>query len=179
MSTIRHIKKSIHSTCLSFLSIQVIFELKTETQQNINLFRKTHKQTIATFAISSVSSFTCASVRPASVTTDSICITAMRVGRALVHVYYKIHKDIYSLYVQVFFFFINSEHQHRDRTASFEWGAKEVCVKDFFRGGGQHACGFLFSFSKMTENAIITIKVLIFVSTYSPMLLSGLKIHHH
>ena len=52
----------------------------------------------------------------------------------------------------------------------------------FFLGGGAggrgHACGFLFNFSKVTENAIITIKLLIF-STSSVMLLSGLKIHHH
>ena len=45
-------------------------------------------------------------------------------------------------------------------------------------GGGGHACGFLFNFSKVTENAIITIKLLVF-STSSVMLLSGLKIHHH
>ena len=44
--------------------------------------------------------------------------------------------------------------------------------------GGWHACGFLFNFSKVTENAIITIKLLIF-STSSVMLLSGLKIHRH
>ena len=44
--------------------------------------------------------------------------------------------------------------------------------------GGWHACGFLFNFSKVTENAIITIKLLIF-STSSVILLSGLKIHHH
>ena len=47
----------------------------------------------------------------------------------------------------------------------------------FFGGGGWvrgHACGFLFNFSKVTENAIITIKLLIF-STSSVMLLSGLK----
>ena len=31
----------------------------------------------------------------------------------------------------------------------------------FWGGGGQHACGFLFSFSKVTENAIITIKLFI------------------
>ena len=29
-------------------------------------------------------------------------------------------------------------------------------------GGGGHACGFLFNFSKVTENAIITIKLLTF-----------------
>ena len=49
------------------------------------------------------------------------------------------------------------------------------------RGGGRggwHACGFLFNFSRVTENAIITIKLLI-ISTSSVMLLSGLKIHHH
>ena len=43
---------------------------------------------------------------------------------------------------------------------------------------GEHACGFLFNFSEVTENAIIMIKLLIF-STSSGMLLSGLKIHHH
>ena len=61
------------------------------------------------------------------------------------------------------------------------WGAKEECVKANFWGagmGGGHACGFLFNFSKVTDNAIITIKLLIF-STSSVMLLLGLKIHHH
>ena len=71
--------------------------LKTETQQSINTFSKQSKQqTIATFAISSISSFTCASVRSMSVTTESIDITAMRVGRALVRVYCKIQKEIFS-----------------------------------------------------------------------------------
>ena len=33
-------------------------------------------------------------------------------------------------------------------------GAKEECVKEnFFGGGGGHARGFLFNFSKVTENA--------------------------
>ena len=35
-------------------------------------------------------------------------------------------------------------------------GAKEECVKENFGGGGLgggHACGFLFNFSKVTENA--------------------------
>ena len=35
-------------------------------------------------------------------------------------------------------------------------GAKEECVKENFGGGagrGGHACGFLFNFSKVTENA--------------------------
>ena len=35
-------------------------------------------------------------------------------------------------------------------------GAKEECVKENFFGGGGwggHACGFLFNFSKVTENA--------------------------
>ena len=35
-------------------------------------------------------------------------------------------------------------------------GAKEECVKEKFGGGGGrggHACGFLFNFSKVTENA--------------------------
>ena len=61
----------------------------------------------------------------------------------------------------------------------------EECEKGFFcvwgggGGGGRgHACGFPFNFSKVTENAIITIKLLIF-STSSLMLLSSLKTHHH
>ena len=35
-----------------------------------------------------------------------------------------------------------------------------------WRGGGigGHACGFLFNFSKVTESAIVTIKLLIFFS---------------
>ena len=33
-------------------------------------------------------------------------------------------------------------------------GAKEECVKENFGGGrGGHECGFLFNFSKVTENA--------------------------
>ena len=46
------------------------------------------------------------------------------------------------------------------------------------RGGGGHACGFLFNFSKVTENANND-KTIDFFSTSSVMLLSGLKIHHH
>ena len=53
----------------------------------------------------------------------------------------------------------------------FDWGAKEECVKEFFWGGGGegggHACGFLFNLSKVTENAIITIKLLIFFHIFS------------
>ena len=50
--------------------------------------------------------------------------------------------------------------------------AKEECVKEiFFWGGGgeggRHACGFLFNFSKVAENAIITIKLLIFFPIFS------------
>ena len=47
-------------------------------------------------------------------------------------------------------------------------GAKEECVKEILFGGGAgggrggHACGFIFDFSKVTENAIITVKLLIF-----------------
>ena len=37
----------------------------------------------------------------------------------------------------------------------FEWGAKEEFVRKFLGGWGGHACGFLFNFSKVTENAII------------------------
>ena len=33
----------------------------------------------------------------------------------------------------------------------------------FWAGGGAHACGFLFNFSKVTENAIIMIKLLSFL----------------
>ena len=49
----------------------------------------------------------------------------------------------------------------------------------FWGGGGGHACGFLFNFSKVTENAIITDKTIDFFSSSSVTLLSGLKIHHH
>ena len=47
----------------------------------------------------------------------------------------------------------------------FEWGgeggANEECLKEvFFWTGGGHAGEFLFSFSKVTENAIIKIKLL-------------------
>ena len=35
----------------------------------------------------------------------------------------------------------------------FEWGVEEECVKENFFLGGGHACGFLFNFSKVTENA--------------------------
>ena len=51
----------------------------------------------------------------------------------------------------------------------------------FGGGGGRrggHACGFLFNFSKVTENANND-KTIDFFSTSSVMLLSGLKIHHH
>ena len=54
--------------------------------------------------------------------------------------------------------------------------------RNFFFGGGgagvRHACGFLFNFSKVTENANND-KTIDFFSTSSVMLLSGLKIHHH
>ena len=52
----------------------------------------------------------------------------------------------------------------------FGWGAKEECVKEILggAGGGEgHACGFLFNFSKVTENAIVTIKLLIFFHIFS------------
>ena len=46
--------------------------------------------------------------------------------------------------------------------------AKEKCVKEFFfgvgGGGGGLACGYLFNFSKVTENAIITMKLLNLIS---------------
>ena len=48
----------------------------------------------------------------------------------------------------------------------FGWGS----------GEGEHACGFLFNFSKMTEYAIIALKIF---STSSVMLLTGLKIQYH
>ena len=44
-------------------------------------------------------------------------------------------------------------------------------------GGGWHACGFLFNFSKVTENASITIKLLIFFHIFSDVAI-GVKIHH-
>ena len=58
-------------------------------------------------------------------------------------------------------------------------GAKEECVKEkFFLGQGGDAYGFLFNFSKVTENANND-KTIDFFPTSSVMLLSGLKIHHH
>ena len=45
--------------------------------------------------------------------------------------------------------------------------AKEECVKEFFWGAGGHACEFLFNSSKVTETAIITIKLLIFFHIFS------------
>ena len=52
----------------------------------------------------------------------------------------------------------------RNKFSSGGGGAKEECVKEFVLGGagGGNACGFLFNFSKVTENAVITIKLLIF-----------------
>ena len=41
---------------------------------------------------------------------------------------------------------------------------------NFFWGGG-HTCRFLFNFSKVTENAIITIKLLIFFNIFSDVAL--------
>ena len=39
---------------------------------------------------------------------------------------------------------------------------------NFFGGAREgHACGFLFNFSKLTENAITTIKLLIFFHIFS------------
>ena len=41
-------------------------------------------------------------------------------------------------------------------------------MKEIFWGGlGGHACGFLFNFSKVTENAITMIKLLIFFHIFS------------
>ena len=69
------------------------------------------------------------------------------------------------------------------------WYGKEECVKESFLrrvcwggGGGGHACGFLFNFSKLTENAIITIKLLIFFHNCSdvaigPFTITKLKYH--
>ena len=50
---------------------------------------------------------------------------------------------------------LESKWSTRDRAASFRvGGAKEECVKENVFGGGRggHACGFLFNFSKVTEN---------------------------
>ena len=46
-------------------------------------------------------------------------------------------------------------------------GAKEECVKEFFGGAGGGGGGATFIFSKVTENAIITIKLLIFFQIFS------------
>ena len=59
----------------------------------------------------------------------------------------------------------------------FEWGAKEECVKEIFWGGG-HACGFLFNFSKVMENAIIMIKLLIFFHMFSDVAIGPENSHH-
>ena len=45
-----------------------------------------------------------------------------------------------------------------------------MCKGNFFggrAGGGGHACGFLFNFSEVMVNAIITIKLLIFFHIFS------------
>ena len=43
-----------------------------------------------------------------------------------------------------------------------------MCEGNFLgAGGGGHACGFLFNFSKVTENAIITRKLFIFFHIFS------------
>ena len=53
----------------------------------------------------------------------------------------------------------------QDRAANFRVKEAKEDMREgiffFWGGGGQHACGFLFSFSKVTENAIITIKLFI------------------
>ena len=49
-----------------------------------------------------------------------------------------------------------TEHCNQGPRSKFSsGGAKEECVKENFGGGrgGGHACGFLFNFSKVTENA--------------------------
>ena len=52
-------------------------------------------------------------------------------------------------------------------------------------GGGGHACGFLFNFSKVTENAIITIKLLIFFHIFTDVAVGpsenspSLKLKYH
>jgi len=53
--------------------------------------KKNSIHTAASFAISRISSFTFASIRSTSVTTDSIDVTAMGVGRALVYIYDKVN----------------------------------------------------------------------------------------
>ena len=64
----------------------------------------------------------------------------------------------------------------RDRATSFLMGGGGAKLDGIVLG--RNAWEFLFNFSKVTENAFITIKVLIF-STSSLVLLLGLKIHHH
>ena len=67
----------------------------------------------------------------------------------------------------------------RDRAASFRVGGlKKNAWRKIFLWGRWHACGFLFNFSKVTENANND-KTIDFFSSSSVMLLSGLKIHHH
>ena len=51
----------------------------------------------------------------------------------------------------------------------FEWGGGEAKLDEFFFGGGGrgNAWEFLFNSSKATENAFITIKLLIFFHIFS------------
>ena len=49
----------------------------------------------------------------------------------------------------------------------FENVKRRIREGNFFAWEGGHACGFLFNFSKVTENAIITIKLLIFFHIFS------------
>ena len=46
-------------------------------------------------------------------------------------------------------------------------GSRRMHEGNFLGGGGWRACGFLFNFSKVTENAIMTIKLLIFFHIFS------------
>ena len=56
-------------------------------------------------------------------------------------------------------------------------GAKEERVDEFFCGGGGegHPSEFLFNFSKVTENAFITIKLLIFFHIFSDVAIGSQK----
>ena len=65
---------------------------QTTTTRETEIEKKKGIQiTAANFSISGISSFTFASIRSTNVTTDSIDVTAMGVGRALVYIYNKVN----------------------------------------------------------------------------------------
>ena len=66
-------------------------------------------------------------------------------------------------------------HIMKDRAASFRVGGQRRMREGNFFGGerGAHACGFLLNFSKVMENAIIAIRLLIFFLILSDVALGS------